>query len=76
LGNWLWEEDWRERDRRLRRLRKAKDRFESVEASNNKGEGMSRKIGMKFKQIQSDASSSSGGEMEGVVRSLGAQAMH
>ena len=30
----------------MKRLREAEDRFESVEASNNKGEGMLRKIGV------------------------------
>ena len=73
LGNWFREEDWRERERRLKRLKEAEHRIEYVEASNNKGEGMSRKIGVKFKQSELDASSRSGGEMEGiegVVRSL------
>jgi hypothetical protein len=50
----------------LKRLKEAEHRIESVEASNNKGEGMSRKIGVKFKQSEPDASLSSGGEMEGV----------
>lgn len=58
-GNWLREEDCREREKRLKRLRQAEDGFVSVEASNNKGECMSRKIGAKFKHSEPDASSSS-----------------
>ena len=55
----------------MKRLREAENGSESVEASNNKGDGISRKIGVKFKQSEPDASLSSGGEMEvveGVVR--------
>lgn len=57
----------------MKRLREAEDGFVSVEDSNDKGEGMSRKIGIKLKQSGPDTSLSSGGEMEGaegVVRSL------
>ena len=50
----------------MKRLRKAEDGCESVEASNNKGEGVLSKIGVKFKQSEPDTSSSSGGEMEGL----------
>lgn len=34
-GNWLRKEDWRQKERMLKRLRDAEDRFESVEGSNN-----------------------------------------
>jgi hypothetical protein len=67
-GNWLREVDWREREVRLKRLRKAEDGCESVEASNNKGEGVLSNIGVKFKQSEPDTSSSSGGKMRRKVR--------
>lgn len=74
-GNWLRAEDWRERERRLR---EAEDGFESVELEIT-SERLSRKIGVKLKQVELDSSLSSGGEMEGlegVVRSPSLALMH
>ena len=44
------------KERRLKRLREAEDGFLFVEASNNKGEGILRKICVKIKQSEPDAS--------------------